>query len=261
MPCVLTLHDVLPLALPQLVSLPRRWAYAWEIGRAAGAAAVMTSSRFSSDEILRLTRIPADRVHVLPLGVAVPEHSPQRPARAPDGPFALVVGAGRAHKGLDTLAAVWRGFAGRAPLPLVWAGAGDARLLSRAGATGVHALGHVSPGELEWLYRHATLVLVPSRYEGFGLPLLEAMARGAAVIASDIPALRETGDGVARFVPAGDAGAWAFAVHDLSADSRARDVMRTAGLVRVADYGYARYAERMEASLVSVLRTRQGVAA
>jgi glycosyltransferase involved in cell wall biosynthesis len=91
--------------------------------RAATAAAVLTSSRFSRDEILRLTAIPDARLHVLPLGVRRPEVSPVRPAGAPDGPFALTVGAHRPHKGLDTLAAVWREFAGRAPLTWVVAGA------------------------------------------------------------------------------------------------------------------------------------------
>jgi alpha-1,3-rhamnosyl/mannosyltransferase len=260
-PCVLTLHDVLPLALPHLVSLPRRWAYAWELRRTAGAAAVLTSSRFSRDEILRLTRIPAARLHVLPLGIAEPESPGQPPAAAPDTPFALVVGSGRAHKGLDTLMEVWRGFADSAPLPLVWAGAGDPASVSRAAAMKVRALGHVSPGELEWLYRNATLVVVPSRYEGFGLPLLEAFARGTPVLASDIPALRETGEGVARFVPAGAPDAWAAAIRELAADSEARKRMSASGIARASEYRYGRYAERVEALLVELVQARRGAAA
>ncbi len=159
------------------------------------------------------------------------------------------------------MAEVWRGFAGAAPLALVWAGAGDRDRLERAGANGVHALGHVSPGELEWLYRNATLVVVPSRYEGFGLPLLEAAARGAAVLASDIPALRETGEGVARFVPAGEASRWAVAIRELSADAPAREAMRAAGRARAAEYGYGRYAESAEALLLELTRGTRGAAA
>jgi glycosyltransferase involved in cell wall biosynthesis len=261
MPCVLTLHDVLPLALPQLVSLPRRLAYTWQLRHTARAAAVLTSSRFSRDEILRLTGIPGARLHVLPLGIAEPDSTPHPPGRAPGTPYALVVGTDRAHKGLETLLEVWRGFADSAPLALVWAGAGDPANLSRATAAHVHALGHVFPGELEWLYRNATLVVVPSRYEGFGLPLLEAVARGAPVLASDIPALRETGEGVVRFIPAGVASAWATAIRELAADTRAREAMSAAGLLRAREYRYELYAERVEALLVELARATDGAAA
>ncbi|MEQ1834321.1 MAG: glycosyltransferase family 1 protein [Candidatus Eisenbacteria bacterium] len=250
LPCVLTLHDVLPLSLPSLSPWPRRFAFSWAMGRAAGAAAVITSSRFSRSEILRLTRIPVERLHVVPLGVAASSVPPVRPQGVPDGPFALVVAAHRPHKGLETLAAVWRDFARSAPLALVSAGPiaqGQSPLVQRPGAdAATHALGRVTSAELEWLYGHATLVLVPSRYEGFGLPLLEAALRGAPVIASDIPPLRETGDGVARFVPLDDTAAWGRAIHELAADGAARASMRSSGITRAAGYNDARCAERVE---------------
>lgn len=258
-PCVLTLHDVIPLALPALVDAPRRWAYGYALVRAADAAAVVTSSRFSHDEILRLTRIPAERLHVVPLGIAEPPPIGRRPGGVPEGPFALCVGSDRAHKGMETLAAVWRGFGREAPLHWVWAGPGAVRgplpFATRREFPGAHTLGTVSAIELEWLYRNATLVLVPSRYEGFGLPLLEACARGIPVVASDIPALRETGEGVARFVPPGDAAAWAAAIRALATDASERTRMQAAGLARVADYGYARCAARIEAILLQVAAT------
>lgn len=250
-PSVLTLHDVIPLALPEGTRAPRRWAYRGALSRTAGARAVITSSRFSRDEILRHTRIPAERLHVVPLGVAVPGERTRRPAGTPDAPFALTVGANRSHKGLDTLAAAWHAFASAPPLELVGVGANapDRYSLPRESrpAGAVRALGQVAPEELEWLYRNATLVLVPSRYEGFGLPLLEAAARGTPVIASDIPALRETGEGVARFVPPTEADAWRRAVLELAGDEGARENMRIAGLARAAEYSYAACAERVEA--------------
>lgn len=255
-PCVLTLHDVIPLALKDGTNVARRWAYGWAMLRTSGAAAVLTSSRFSRDEILRLTRIHADRLHVVPLGVLPAGERMRRPANAPDGPFALTVGANRSHKGLDTLAAVWRDFDGAGRLELVGAGANAPERFSLVDAArevrGIRALGQVAPEELEWLYRNATLVLVPSCYEGFGLPLLEAATRGTPIIASDIPALRETGEGVARFVAARDTGAWARAIRDLVGDAAARDRMRMAGFARSAEYSYAICAERVEA-LVSRL--------
>jgi glycosyltransferase involved in cell wall biosynthesis len=256
-PSVLTLFDVIPLAMPATMDWSRRWAYRWAMRRAAGAAAVLTGSRFSRDEIARLTPIPAECIHVVPSAPMPATAAPVRPAGAPDAPFALVVAANRAHKGLDTLAAAWRALGAAPPLALVGAGAWSPERFSLVDAAreqpDVHALGAVPPGELEWLYRNAALVLVPSRYEGFGLPLLEASARGAAVLASDIPPLRETGEGVARFVPAGDPAAWAAAVRELAADPAARAHMGQAGRARAEEYTFARSAERLEALLQDLL--------
>jgi alpha-1,3-rhamnosyl/mannosyltransferase len=248
MPVVLTLHDVMPLAIPGAMSWPRRLLYRLALDRAAAAAAVLVSSRFTREEAVRLTRIPGDRLHVVPLGVAPPpEASGVRPAGVPDGPFALVVGVNKPHKNLDVLARAWSGSVAP-PLALVGAGFVDPRHPALAAPAGSSAavtwLGRVSADELEWLYRHATLVLCPTRYEGFGLPLLEAAARGTAVVASDILSLRETGDGVVRFVPADDAAAWARAVRELAADASERGALASAARVRAAEYDYARCAAR-----------------
>ena len=75
--------------------------------------------------------------------------------------------------------------------------------------------------ELAEVYRRATVVLMPSEAEGFGLPVIEALACGAAVVASDIPALREAGGPAAVYAPVGDVGAWSDAVAKLLADPAA----------------------------------------
>ena len=256
-PCVVTVHDVLPLAQPRVMSWPRRLAFSWAMRRAATAAAVLTVSRFSRDEILRLTPIPADRIHVVASGVPVGWVAPQRPAGVPDGPFALTVGANRPHKGLDTVAAVWRAYGARYPMAWVAAGANVSGRYSIGplvdGVTGAHVLGQVSPAELEWLYRNATLVLVPSRYEGFGLATLEAAARGAAVVASDITALHETSEGIVRFEPADDVAAWARAIDELTADEAARRRLAAAGPARAAQYDFSGHGEILETLLNDVL--------
>lgn len=258
LPCVVTVHDVIPLAIPSTMSWPRRWAFRWAMQRAAGATAVLTVSEWSRRELARWTRIPASRIRVVPSAPAPAGATRTRPAGAPDEPFALVVAADRPHKGLDTLAAAWRSLGAAAPLALVSAGARSPGRASLAGLARedarVHVLGVVTAAELEWLYAHATLVLVPSRYEGFGLPLLEAGARGAAVIASDIPALRETGDGVACFVPPHDAHTWARAVCDLAADAPARVRMGELGRARAATFGFAHSAALVDDLLHELLQ-------
>ena len=237
-PCVLTLHDAMHLA-PEVRAPGRvRELFRLALAFTAQAEAVITSSAFSRAEIARRTLIAPGRLHVAPLGV--PRRSgaaPVRPASFPDGPFALAVGANRPHKNLATLARAWRSFGDTPPLPLVAAGAVDARFptLEALGAgPAAVTLGAVSEGELAWAYAHATMLVFPTLYEGFGLPLLEAASHGVPVLCSDIPVLRESGEGFARFVPAEDADAWAAAVRALADDAPARERMAAAGRAAAA---------------------------
>ena len=88
---------------------------------------------------------------------------------------------------------------------------GAAAAAHRAAGLGerVRFVGSVASDRLRALYRGADLFALPSRHEGFGLPVLEAAAQGTAVLASDLPVLREVAGDAARFAPAGDADAWA----------------------------------------------------
>jgi len=262
MPAVLTLHDAMHLAPESATPVGVRWRFALALRHARSAAAVLTSSRFSRDELVRRAGFAGERLHVVPLGV--PPRWPgavERPAGVPELAFALVVGGNRPHKGLETLARAWRILGQARPLELVGAGAVDARFPSlaewsrREQAQGTHMLGAVSPAALEWLYANATLVLCPSRYEGFGLTLIEAAARGTPVIASDIPALRELGEGAACFVAAGDARAWVDAVRSLAVDPAERERLRRAGLERAAHFDYANVAARVRDVLTAVAGT------
>jgi alpha-1,3-rhamnosyl/mannosyltransferase len=261
MPAVLTLHDVLPLAPESRTPWWRRIVFAQAMRSTARASVVLTSSEFSRGEIARRTAIPAARVRVVRLGVLPPpavELVP--PPGCPAGPFALTVGINKPHKNLAVLAQAWRSFAGGPPLALVAVGPTDPRFPGweqlAAGARGVVPLGRVTQPALEWLYRNATLVLHPSRYEGFGLPVLEAASRGAPVVCADVPALRELGEGAVRFAPPGDAAAWATAVSELAADAPARSRMREAGLKLAAAHDYARCAAETLAILREVGRRR-----
>ena len=115
----------------------------------------------------------------------------------------------------------------------------------------------MSEAGLDWLYRNATLVVFPTMYEGFGLPMIEAFAHGVPVIASDIPSLRELGEGVARFVDPHDSDAWAAAVRELARDAAARDQMRQSGRALAAELSY----ERTARATLAVLREAVMVAA
>lgn len=248
--CVLTAHDVWPLRLKDPLSPWRALAVRYAFGQLRRAALILTSSEFSRGEIRELLAIPSNRVRTVPLGV--PPRSaaqPSRPLRAPHGRFALVVGDNRPRKNLAVLARAWARWS-EPPLDLIQAGPEDRRyetlesMARRAGARGIHTLGWVSEAELSWLYGNATLVLFPSRYEGFGFPLLEALARGVPAIAADIPTTREVaGDAVPVVDPDQDSQ-WAEAVARLASSQSDRGRYARAGLARAAQLDYRQTAAR-----------------
>ncbi|MGA2760048.1 MAG: glycosyltransferase, partial [Candidatus Cybelea sp.] len=120
-------------------------------------------------------------------------------------------------------------------------------------------LGYVDDDVLAALYRACTVLAFPSRYEGFGLPVLEAMSYGAPVIASNAASVPEAGGDAAAYVPAGDAVALAGAIVRVTRDLAYARELRRRGPIRAAAFPWERTASRTlevieEASLASVWR-------
>jgi glycosyltransferase involved in cell wall biosynthesis len=113
--------------------------------------------------------------------------------------------------------------------------------------------GPVGRDGLRALYRGADLFALPSRHEGFGLPVVEAMAQATPVVASDLPVLREVGGPGARYLAPGDVVTWADAVNALLTDPTARAALATAGLAHAATYTWARSAAKHLALYRSLL--------
>lgn len=185
---VVTLLDVQHRDLPGLFSLAersyRRLAYD---SAARRADAVVTISEFCRQQILHHLRIDPGRVHVAPLGVRTQEFAPGSPEREP---FLLYPARAWRHKNHETLFDAFRHLRRSLPqLRLVLTGCRPDELGDVP--AGVDVRGRVAQDELVALYRTASALVFPSLYEGFGLPVLEAMAAGCPVAASRRGALPE----------------------------------------------------------------------
>jgi glycosyltransferase involved in cell wall biosynthesis len=170
--------------------------------------------------------------------------------------YYLHVGARRPHKNVQQLVRVLAGL--RADDVLILVGSADQRwadptmeLARELGvASRILTFGKVSEPELAALYRRARAFLYPSLVEGFGLPLLEAMAAGAPVVASDIPVFREVAGDAAVFVPPADTSAWVGAIRGID-DAEHRATMIDAGQRRVAAATWEKSVDRLASILIT----------
>lgn len=195
------------------------------------AAKVMTISEFSRRELVRVYRLPPENVVVIHAGGE--ERYWRRERAQPESssrlsfefPFFLFVGSVLPRRQVDLIVQAL------ARLPasyhLVIVGERDATKLAKLKATATRwqvaerlvCLGHVSDAELETLYAHAVALVSPSTYEGFGLPVLEAMVRGTPVIAWDIPVVREVAGEAAILLPPGNLSQLAAAMLRMGEDT------------------------------------------
>jgi len=269
-PQVVTIHDVSYERRPEWNAyrndpLRRRFYRA----SALAADRIVTDSTFSRDEIHAAYGIPSDRIDVIPLAAAsVFTPGACDPAALPPGvtqPYALHVGDLHVRRNLSTaLDAILRLRSLRnspthqftnSPIVLVCAGidrgvgpalaaqaraAGDAAALALTGPVDEHALLN--------LYRGAAMLLYPSRYEGFGLPILEAMQCGVPVAGSRSASIPELIGDAGVLVGELDVDGWTRAIVSLSTDAAHADAMRARGLARAATFSWARTArETVEA--------------
>ena len=245
-PTVVTLHDLQHHDLPELFSVPQRLFRSRAYDRAAAkSAATIVFSEFSRRRALELIDVDPRRVHVIPHGV---DHGVFTPSVKPRESFLLYPARPWRHKNHPRLLQSFVDLRRELPdLRLVLTGAGIERLspLPR----GVETLGFVSREQLASLYRRAACLVFPSLYEGFGLPLLEAMASGCVVAAANAAAIPEVcGDAAVLFDPEN--------VHSIANGVRealARaDELRELGFSRAAGFNWEKSARRHDAVYASV---------
>jgi glycosyltransferase involved in cell wall biosynthesis len=241
------------------------------------AAAITCDTRATRDDLTANRLLPAERLTVVHNGVHPAMQAPEREAARREierlagprrGPELLHVGSTIRRKRLDILL---RAFAG------VRRQCGDVRLLraggpmtdeQRALATQLGVIDHIvelpalSADGLASLYRRATLTVLPSDFEGFGLPVVESMASGTPVLASRVPALIEVGGSAASYAGPGDLRAWVEAIARLLAESEGSAPSwtrrREAGRLHAARFTWFEHARGI-AAVYDRVATRAGL--
>ncbi len=249
---IVVIHDAGVHATPEAYSLAFRNCYklAQRQLQRRGAC-IVTVSEFARAELARWLGAEPGRIGVVSEGAdhmeaIVADHSIRD--QLPDGRFVLAVGNLAAHKNLGALQELARRLAER-KVALVIAGGLAAGAFCKTAPDGLpqpaHYTGRVSDCALKALYERAACLVFPSRYEGFGLPAIEAMACGCPVAASRIPALQETcGDAALFFDPASPADI-AERVCQLLDSETLTDTLRAAARARIPRFTWARAARRL----------------
>jgi glycosyltransferase involved in cell wall biosynthesis len=256
-PVVVSVHDVSFLENPEFFTKARAWQLRWTVARTVRAAAgILTVSEFSRDAIARAFHLDPARIAVAP-GAAASSFRPHNRQAATawvrskygvDSPFVLTVGdlqPRKNHIGLIRAFADMVRSNPQLPHHLVLAGKDtwySPRVRRAAASSGVadriHFTGFVADDDLLQLYNACELFAFPSFYEGFGLPVLEAMACGRAVACSNTSALPEVADAAGILFDPHSPDAIARAMLDLLLDSELRGRMERLGLQRAAHFSW-----------------------
>jgi glycosyltransferase involved in cell wall biosynthesis len=239
LPAAATLHDatnfVLPNTQPEAQS-----AFHIAVER---CRALITDSRFSQRELAHVLHIDPSRIEPILLGVDPPQDTTNPCEIATLAPYALYVGADDPRKNLDVLVCAMRDVQRDIPsLRFVIAGCDeDIGQRHLDGLFGT-ALGYVDDKTLAALYRNASVFVFPSRYEGFGIPVLEAMSHATPVIACNCTAIPEAAGDAALLVPPNDVRGLADAICRLVRDRTLAADLSRRGAARAAEMTWTRTA-------------------
>jgi glycosyltransferase involved in cell wall biosynthesis len=243
-PAVLTVHDLAFQAMPEDMPGRTGWKYRALVPRCARSAqAVICPSQFTAQDLVNRCGVRPERVRVIPEAPALSAGSEP----APPGPYLLSAGDLRPKKNLPRLIEAYRQLRGAGlehRLILTGSDRGMGRELEEmAGGEPIELTGFVTDGQLDALIRGADAVIVPSVYEGFGLIVLEAMARGRPAVLARAGALPEAGGQAAAYFDPEDTGQLAAVIRGVVEDRTAWQRLSEAGLRHSAQFSWERTAE------------------
>ena len=256
---VVTIHDIIHLLYPQFLPSPLAYFYAQRmIGRSLlRGDQIIADSQNTKADLVEFFQVEGEKISVVYPGVSkrfrieVPVEDRQRILERYDirRPYVLFVGNPKPHKNLDRVVAAFARALKQndfdADLVCVGdRGGRDLKTRQRAEQLGisdrVKLVGHVADEELPAFYQSAQLFLYPTLYEGFGLPVVEAMASGAAVVTSNSSALKEIAEGYADLVNPVDTEEIAQAITHSMTDPEHRQALRALGRRRAEDFSWER---------------------
>ncbi len=247
LPTVLTIHDTIPTRFPAYFPPLKRYLIrGLKFLATRKARHIITDSEATARDVQRFYHVNPQRITAIPLAPP-PYFTPPLPEQVekvrrkyslPTCYF-LYVGSSKPHKNVRLLFKVWKRSPPPCPLVLV----GLTHFWHSSLPAQVRELGAVPEEDLPALYGGCRGFLFPSLYEGFGLPALEAMACGAPVIYSDIPALREVAGSAGIALPPSDVEAWGDVIERLAYDEAFGEVLKIQGLTRAAQFSWTRTAQ------------------
>ena len=230
-------HDLVPLHYPEWVTERTRSMHGYKYARTAECDLVFVNSAYTGRDVEDTLGIPGERIRVAPPGVPA-GHSTEGDRADLGRPYVLSLATLEPRKNLGTLLEAWRPLRGELALAVAGAaGWGDQPLLDDPS---ILKLGFVGEGEVPRLMRGAAVYVYPSRFEGFGMPIVEAMACGVPVVASSHPSMDEACGNAAVRVDPDDADEMSAGIRDAIAR---REELVAAGLAHAAQFTWRRCGE------------------
>jgi glycosyltransferase involved in cell wall biosynthesis len=273
---VLTMHDLTWSLHPEIVDLFGRCMFRLFLGRSVRQAdMIFADSQSTARDLLRVFQVPDSKVEVIHLGVG-PAYKPQDPRAAAEHvankygvskDYVLSVGTVAPHKNLITLVEAMRVLRERGKLSFQllvvgakgWMSSRLHKAVRRSGLSdeGIRFLGFVPEEDLPMLYSGCCSFVFPSLYEGFGLPLVEAMACGVPIVASNTSSIPEVVGDAALLVPPTRPEAFADAVLRVRSDKDLRRTMIEKGLRRAACFRWDKAARQLLECMRKVVGEKQ----
>jgi glycosyltransferase involved in cell wall biosynthesis len=262
-PLLVTIHDVLHLAMPQYLEGWHKKAYAnwlfWCLRKKA--TAILTDSQFSKEEIIRYTPAGNQAISVVHLGIDENWFNVTKQQRPHERPYIIFVGNVKPHKNVRGLLEAFSLVKDKIPHNLVIVGkregfiSGDEGVARQAESLGQRVIftGYVTDDVLKQYIAHAEALVLPSFYEGFGLPPLEAMACGCPVIVSKAASLPEVCGDAALYCDPYDPKDIAEKIKQLVANPSLQESLRQKGLEQAKRFTWEQCAQETVAVIRKVL--------
>jgi alpha-1,3-rhamnosyl/mannosyltransferase len=275
-PSMLTVHDLQPLVMPEHFDpVKRLFAQVSIPPSARHARVIITLAESTRDMLVDRLGVDPRRVEVIPSGIRLPTAAELAVERAVDvrlryglgdAPFFLYPAITYPHKNHVFLLEAFGPVARRHPEARLVLTGGTAQMEHAVRTTierldiadHVHRLGRIPRGHLDALYQEATALVFPSRFEGFGIPPLEAMSRGCPVVAARATALPEVVGEAGILLPLGDLAAWSQTLVELLENPDRRAAVSAAGRVRARQFDWPTVAARFVEVYERVLRAPVG---